>query len=244
MQLALKPSKCAFWIASIIPLIACTNEISKDDVEHGLVASRPISEKAEKSMLEQALESHTEIRENIQQSYHNKNESQVNESIKECCCATKSFIPQHFIKGINHEQYVIITEDGAQWRIRGLCHPFLFYYWLINDPITIQPSTKYFDYPYQLKNERTGGRLSVELIVGPELYSPYAICITEYNMDAKKVCLSNNSSWMIADADMAIFQDWQTNDQIIIGSSNSWFSSYDAILINPQMNNFVRAKTY
>jgi hypothetical protein len=63
-------------------------------------------------------------------------------------------------------------------------------------------------------------------------------------MNTKKVYLSNESCWMVADADMGIFKDWRTNDQIIIGSSNSWFSSYDAILINPQMNNFVRAKTY
>jgi hypothetical protein len=245
MQLALKLSKYAFRIASTIPLIAFTNEITDEDVEHAPVGSRKISEKAEQSMLAQAFQSHSEIRQNLKQSYQNKNEFDGLESIKEYWFGRNRSIPQHWIKGINYQTNVIITEEGAHWKIAsGQYNASILNYWLVNDSVTIQPNYHDSNYPYEIKNQISGQRLSVELIVGPELYSAHTLWINGYNMGAKKVYLSNDSCWMVADADMGIFRDWQPNDQIIIGSSNSWFSSYDAILINPQMNNFVRAKSY
>ena len=248
MQLALKLSKYAFCIASIIPLIAFTNEITDEDVEHGPVGSRPISEKAEKSILAQAFESQSEIRQNLQQSYQNKNEFNGLESIKEYWVGRSTAIPQHFIKGINYQTNVIITEEGAHWKIAsGQYNASILSYWLVNDSVTIKPNYDYSNYsnePYEIKSQISGQRRPVELLVGPELYSAHTLWITGYNMCGKKVYVSNASCWRVADADMGIFRDWQPHAQIIIGSSNSWFSSYDAILINPQMNNFVRAKTY
>ena len=245
MQLAEKLSKYAFCIASVVPLIAFSNEMSQDDVEHGPVGSRPISEQAETSMLEQAVQSQTDILENLQQSYQNKSEFQELGSIKQYWFGSDRSIPQHWIKGINYQTKVIVTEEGAHWKIpSNRFSQMVLNFWLINDSVTIRPLYNNSNYPYELKNKTNGFGLPVELILGPELNSIHTLWIRGYDMGAKKVYLSNDSCWMIADADMTIFRDWEPNDQIIIGSSNSWFSSYNAILINPQTNNFVRAKTY
>jgi hypothetical protein len=57
------------------------------------------------------------------------------------------------------------------------------------------------------------------------------------------VSLEDNSSWKVADDDGFILEEWEANDTIIIGSNDSWFSAYDTILINVNMNNYVRAKS-
>ena len=244
MQIDLPFNKYPFYIACILPLIGFTNQISARDVQDRSVASRTISREGEQAMFQQALQSETQITENLIQSYPIKSEAEESDPLftqKQPCLG-------HWIQETNYETNIITTEDGAQWRANILFAAYarivFSYWWLIGDLITIQPTVKFFDYPYQMINKRQGGRLSVELALGPEPYGIHTLWITGYNMEDKTVSLSNDSYWIIADSDLPIFQDWQTNDQIIIGSNNSWFSSYDTILINPQTNNFVRVKTY
>ncbi|MCX6989461.1 MAG: hypothetical protein NTX49_00090, partial [Chlamydiae bacterium] len=75
-------------------------------------------------------------------------------------------------------------------------------------------------------------------------FGSYTHWIIGMDYTSGHVYLENGSTWTISTNDLFIFNDWAINDTIILGSNDSWFSSYDSLLINVNMNNYVRARKY
>jgi hypothetical protein len=242
MKLPLKLAAYSLYLASMLPLIGFTTEITDGEVTHAQIAARPISEEAQENMAEQEIQSSEN---SIKNHRYKKSPSQTLTPKKEFWFSHNASIPQHWIQAINLTENIIVTEDGSHWKTPN---SLISYFWRVQDYVTIQPNSHskyaYRQYMYQLKNKYSGLLARAELIVGPELSNPHTLWIIGFHPSSQKVHLSNHTSWIVSQADAAIFRDWQANDTIIIGTNNSWFSSYDAILINVEMNNFVRATTY
>ena len=115
----------------------------------------------------------------------------------------------------------------------------------MGDPIAITPNHSFLsEYNYYVVNKATGSYVAADLILGPIAFGSYTHWIIGMDYTSGHVYLENGSTWTISSNDLFIFNDWAINDTIILGSNDSWFSCYDNLLINVNMNNYVRARKY
>jgi len=158
-----------------------------------------------------------------------------------CCFPAARPEPHHFITAYSSDARVLEIEDGSRWKLSS---SHTLRYWRTNDTIAITPNhCTSSDYNYYLTNKSTGGYVEANLILGPVAFGPMTHWAMGFNLEKNQVSLEDNSSWKVADDDGFILEEWEANDTIIIGSNDSWFSTYDTILINVNMNNYVRAKS-
>jgi hypothetical protein len=153
-------------------------------------------------------------------------------------------VTTHWVNTIAVDGDSIEMEDGSWWKISsGDSYKVLG--WRVNDPLVITPyNTWLSSTSYTITNKNTGSRVKAKLSVGPITYGPNSHWVTSFEPFSGYVCLENNSCWTISSSDLNLLREWALNDTIIIGVNDQWFSSYDFILINVNMNHFVRAKRY
>lgn len=140
--------------------------------------------------------------------------------------------------------YSIQLEDGSWWEIsKSDANKVLG--WANGDPLAIIPNTSWFSsHTYYLTNRDKGTYVKANLSVGPVAYGDFTHWIGSVDLNTGHVFLDNGSCWCISSSDSKVFREWAPNDTIIIGYNDSWFSSYNYILINVNMNNYLRAKQY
>lgn len=149
--------------------------------------------------------------------------------------------PHHWISACNSDARVLEIEDGSRWKLSS---SYNLRFWKSNDTISITPNhNTSSEYNYYLVNKSTGGYVEANIILGPLAFGPLTHWVVGFNLPKNQISLENDSLWKVADNDAFILEEWEPNDTIIIGSNDSWFSAYDTILINVNMNNYVRAKS-
>ncbi|MBM3208123.1 MAG: hypothetical protein FJZ57_05900 [Chlamydiae bacterium] len=149
---------------------------------------------------------------------------------------------RHWISSTNTDARVVEIEDGSRWKLSST---YNLRSWKSNDTVTITPNhNTSSEYNYYVVNKSTGGYTEANLILGPVARGPLTHWAIGFDFTKNQVFLENDSCWKISENDAYIMQEWEPNDTIIIGSNDSWFSSFDAILINVNMNNYVRARAY
>jgi hypothetical protein len=117
--------------------------------------------------------------------------------------------------------------------------------WRAGDVVTIVPNNRWFsDYKYCLLNRNTYTSTSADLILGPIAFGAATHWVVGMDLERKKVYLENGTTWKVAASDVVLFKEWQINDTVILGTNDSWFSSYDNILINVNMNHHIKACQY
>jgi hypothetical protein len=146
------------------------------------------------------------------------------------------------INNISNQGTRIQLGDGSHWQI-----PENAYYTMINwrpgDVIRISPNHLYFsEYNYTIENLSTNTHVVANLSIGPIVDSVYTHWVTGINYATAQVVLEDESVWKIWDT--GDLKNWALHDTIIIGVYNSWFSSYNKILINASLdfNTYLRAK--
>ena len=172
----------------------------------------------------------------------NRNHSNFHSSNYCCFPSSAKHASRHWISAINSESRVVEIEDGSRWK---LASPYYLGSWKNNDTLSITPNhNTSSQYNYYVVNKSTGGYTEANLILGPVAFGPLTHWAVGFDFAKNHVFLENDSCWQVQDTDAYIMQEWEPNDTIIIGSNDSWFSSYNSILINVNMNNYVRAKSY
>jgi len=153
-------------------------------------------------------------------------------------------VTTHWVNTIAVDGDSIEMEDGSWWKI-STSDSYKVLGWRINDPLVVTPyNTWLSSTSYTITNKNTGSKVKAKLSVGPITYGPNSHWVTSFDPFSGYVCLENNSCWMISSSDLNLLREWALNDTIIMGVNDQWFSSYDFILINVNMNHFVRAKRY
>lgn len=147
----------------------------------------------------------------------------------------------HWVAEISPLGDTVVMEDGSVWHTNSSDRQKLNH-WKISDPIVITQNTSWFsNYTYKIINKATSTQIEATLSLGPLLNGQYTHKIVQIDYVNGKLLLANGSHWNISYSDRQIFNDWLVNDTIIIGINSSWFSSAECILIDVEMNNFVRA---
>lgn len=157
-----------------------------------------------------------------------------------------NFIPDytHWLVNIGPTGHTIEMEDGTQWEI----HPsdtYVLNMWRKNDPMIVTPNNNWFSTgDFYITNKNNNSYVRADLVVSPIAFGPYSHWIIGIDYSSGHVYLENGTTWCMSPSDYSVFKDWAVNDHIVMGYNDAWLSPYDRILINYNMDSYVRAKQY
>jgi hypothetical protein len=120
------------------------------------------------------------------------------------------------------------TEDGSLWSVTS--DASVIYSWLASDEILIMPTPWYVSSPYQLYNVQTNTSVYVNMKMGPFYNSAFTRWVVAISWDTGELWLNDGSHWLVTDR--SLFNSWNLNHTIIVGSNDEWLTSYPSILIN------------
>ena len=148
---------------------------------------------------------------------------------------------------LDNDKYTLEFEDGSVWKINHYDGKKTLN-WRANDPLTITQNNRWFaSHAYRIINKSNGASVEADLFLGPIELGQYSRFIVGVDQSRREVFLSDNTHWEVSYLDSSIFKDWAVNDYIIIGTNSNtsiWDSGSDAMLINVNMNNSLRAKQF
>lgn len=150
----------------------------------------------------------------------------------------------HSLVSIGDTFRTIEIEDGSHWEISS-SDVYQLSLWNRGHSLVITPNYSWFSsFDYCITNKNTNTSVLANLYVGPVAFGPFSHWITNIDYFGGHVFLENQMIWCVNPQDGYIMKDWAVNDHIILGTYNSWFTSYDHILINVNMDDYVRVKQY
>lgn len=163
----------------------------------------------------------------------------------------------HYADGIPY-QNVIRLEDGSEWTYSG-ADADLVRSWRKGDhgdALVLSPKITWIwgsDFSYTLTNRTQNTSIDVNPFKGPVSFghsSTWVVGLDYYN--GRAYIMHNQphgeaikSTWAISSSDNYLFKDWQINDHVIIAENNNWvwwLSPFNYVIINVNMNHYVRAR--
>ncbi len=151
----------------------------------------------------------------------------------------------HFLISISDSNRSLEIEDGSHWEVSPT-DIYTLLSWRREDNLVITPNKSWLcAYNYFITNKsRRNSYVKANLAVGPMSHGPYSHWIVDIDYFGGHVNLENQMIWCVSPDDGYILKEWGSNDHIIFGKFDSWFSPYDHILINVNMDNYVHARQY
>jgi len=135
-------------------------------------------------------------------------------------------------------------EDGSVWKVNRY-DGYKALNWRMNDPLLITQNTRWFSsYNYRIVNQNTGTSIEANLFLGPIQNGEFTHYIVAIEPIRRILMLNDNTHWEVSSYDTSIFRDWAIGDAVITGYNSGWDSSSEGVLINVNMNNFIRVKQY
>ena len=161
------------------------------------------------------------------------------------CHAPASYpISCHWLISMADTGRSVEIEDGSHWDVAPT-DTYILRSWRRNDPLVITPNSGWFSsYDYYITNKSNNSYVKANLTVGPTQHGTYSHWMVNIDYYGGHIYLENQMVWCVDPHDSYIMKDWAIGDHIIIGTYNSWFSPYDHILINVNMDHNVRVKQY
>ena len=146
---------------------------------------------------------------------------------------------------------IIKIEDGSEW-IFDKTEGYIVRSWRAGDTIVISPKGSWLwgsNYNYVLTNKELGTSVNVKPFLGPIAFGPLTSWVVGIDYNLGHIYLLSGQGertvWEVSNADIDFFKEWAVNDTVIIGENANWlwwFSSYNSIIINVNMNHYVRAR--
>lgn len=147
----------------------------------------------------------------------------------------------HYLVSLSSLGDLIDFEDGSGWRVNPY-DSYKVFNWFSDDPLVVTQNSRWFSsYAYKVINKRTGSSVEADLFRGPFANGEFTLYIYAIDPVLGEVMLTDSSRWQISSHDLDIFDTWDLDDAIILGSNSGWDSDCEAILINVNTNNFARA---
>lgn len=157
-------------------------------------------------------------------------------------CSRVSPLFTHSLSSISSFRDLIEIEDGSVWKV-GYSDQKKLIHWRPNHLLIITQNSRWFSsYRYKIVNLSLSESVEADLSLGPLEHGIYTCFITAIDYKAKQILLSNNTRWQATSSDASIFRQWKMHDAVIIGQNTGKQDSYSGLLINVNMNNYLRAK--
>lgn len=225
-----------------------------------IVDSRPLSPQT-KALMEKNRKYETELSEELVEDDEELSSLIIPIKEKEpmLCLAssepknTADYIPPYPALNLAYfpQENIVKTKDGSEW-IFDKTEAHIVFNWRQDDHIIVSPKGRWFwgsNYSYVLTNKDRGTSIDVNLFLGPVAYGERSNWIIGINHNNNQIFLidglGKRTTWEISSIDRGLFKEWEINDTLIIGQNDSWYwwlSSYNHILINVNMNHYVRAR--
>ncbi|MBS0630012.1 MAG: hypothetical protein JSS30_07320 [Verrucomicrobia bacterium] len=236
------------------------DEIVLEDEEHVIVDSRPLLPQTQHQM-EQArqaeLEQSTELTEEeaIQLGVliipiKSQNLLALASNQIQSTAATLSPCHYHTISSFPQGN-VIKIDDGSEW-VFDRADSQILRTWKAGHQIIITPNQHLLSgshYTYVITNTELGDSVNVNLFLGPVAFGHQTSWVVGIDQNSGKIYIINGRGertvWEVSSSDMYLIKDWKVNDTVIIGENDSWlwaFSSYKSMMINVNMNHYIRAQ--
>lgn len=159
-------------------------------------------------------------------------------------CSKDAYNPHslHHINSLDPRRNYVELEDGSKWGIDpDYAEETLS--WRVGDTVVISPNYKMFSSSlYKIKNLYIDNELRTDLLADPTPYGPYSYWIVDIQPESHTIVLQDGSVWDIASSSDSVLTEWKKEDQIIVGMSRTWVSSYNIVLIHARSEGFAYAK--
>jgi hypothetical protein len=153
-------------------------------------------------------------------------------------------IDYHLLMSASDNLRSLEMEDGSHWEVSAF-DSFILRNWGREDTLVVTPNYNWFgSYNYYITNKSRNTYVKANLVVGPLAFGPFSHWVVEIDNFNGHIFLENQMVWCVNPQDSYALKDWAVNDHVIIGLCDTWFSSFDHILINVNVNDHVRAKQY
>ncbi len=150
----------------------------------------------------------------------------------------------HSVSAVDAFGNSLELEDGSVWKISPYDAPKVAH-WKAQDPILVTQNHRWFSkYSYRLINQATGAALEANLFLGPIKNGTYTRYIMSIDLSRGEVVLNDQTRWQVSSLDECSFQDWMLYDAVIIGYNSGWDANCEGLLINVNMNQWVRAAQF
>lgn len=150
----------------------------------------------------------------------------------------------HWVNEIIDFGNFIELEDGSRWTVAPTS-VYKAVHWGAYDHMVITPNHHWLpSCAYCITNPATGSYVEADLYLHPIPFGPYTHWVVALDKYAGHVFLEDGSSWKVSYDDRSLFEKWEINNFIIIGENNSWFSSYEHILINVNAKHHIRVNLF
>ncbi len=157
--------------------------------------------------------------------------------------ASPNHLFTHFLTSLSALNECIEIEDGSIWKISTYDQKRINS-WRYYHVLTIAQNTSWFSsYQYRIINHSLNDSVEANLILGPFENEPNTHTIISIDLLRKQILLSNNTIWQVISSDASTFRKWQIQDTIIVGqNAGRSATTFPALLINVNMNNYTRAE--
>jgi len=145
----------------------------------------------------------------------------------------------HWISELSPLSDTLVMEDGSIWQISPSDRALLSG-WKKNDLIVITQSGYFSGYTYKIMNKSVNNAVAANLGLGSIIGGKYSHRIVEINPFIGEILLENGFHWRVPSSDVVLLRDWKINDTIIVGINTRFFSSGEFILIDVEVNNYVK----
>lgn len=225
-------------LKSILFLAAFTSLFAAEDTSHVIIKEREISvEKQDRLEIERSKENRPPQQKVRAGAYFRTQTVQY----------PPFYFPSstHWLSSVSILGDSLEIEDGSFWKIAS-GDEYKILYWQASDPLVITQNTNWFSYyDYKIINKADGSVVYANLSIGPIVDGEYTHWIVDINYARGEIILEDYSHWKVCSADDYLFDEWALNDTLIIGVNSGWHSSIsEYILINVNMNNYIRASQY
>lgn len=149
----------------------------------------------------------------------------------------------HRIVRISDYGDMVEIEDGSIWRVE----PHYWHItrsWKFDAPLTFTQNQNWFgNAEYRIINLDNNSSVEVRGHKKPVNEGPYTRHIRSINWSNYEIHLNDGSRWAMSPWDfMWMNRDWAHNDAVIIGVNSGREATCPAIIINANLNKFVRAR--
>ncbi len=150
----------------------------------------------------------------------------------------------HWLMSIADTGRSFEIEDGSHWEVSP-ADAYILRSWRREDSLVITPNYSWLSsYDYYITNKSSNSYVKANLYVGPTAFGAYSHWIVAIDYLGGHVHLENQMIWCVNPQDSYLLKDWAVNDHIIFGLNDSWFTPFNHILINVNMDNHIRVKQY
>jgi hypothetical protein len=150
----------------------------------------------------------------------------------------------HWLASVSDSIRSLEIEDGSHWEVSAF-DSFILRNWRRENTLVITPNYNWFgNYEYFITNKSNNTFVKANLAIGPLTFGDFSHWVVEVDNLNGHVILENQMIWCVNPQDGYALRDWAVNDHVIIGLCDSWFSAFDHILINVNVNDHIRVKQF